>query len=95
MNTAIVVTEVATSVVNETVTEIMTATTNSTIEEPTSTPEINEYEKHPNVEKASHINNLTMPFVLYLLGGLLLFLGFCILRNRFKIFYMPRRRLKR
>jgi len=98
MNATIITTfftEVATAVVNETVTETLTATTNTTIEEPTPTQEVNEYEKHPNVEKASQINNLTMPFILYLLGGLLLFLGFCILRNQFKIFYMPRRRLKK
>jgi len=59
---------------------------------PDKTINVNE---HPNVKRAGHLNNLTMPFLLYFTAGLFLFLGFCFLRNKFKIFYMPRRRLKR
>ncbi|OUM68167.1 hypothetical protein PIROE2DRAFT_58240 [Piromyces sp. E2] len=88
-----------TTIFNATITSaIEIATTLSTITPtPTSTPKDPEedYNKHPYVDKASHINTLVTPFILYFVTGMVLFFGFCILRNYFKIFYMPRRRLKR
>jgi len=59
---------------------------------PDKTINVNE---HPNVKRAGHLNNLTMPFLLYFTAGLFLFLGFCFLRNKFKNFYIPKRKLKK
>ncbi|ORX45213.1 DUF221-domain-containing protein [Piromyces finnis] len=81
-----------------TVTETIVSATSSLLptqtQKPAKTVE-EEYKLHPNVEKSTSITTLITPFILYFGTGLLLFFGFCILRNYFKIFYMPRRRLKR
>jgi len=86
------------TVISNTTEEIINNVTETVTLKPTQTNSVNntiDVSEHPNVKRAGHLNNLTMPFLLYFSSGLLLFLGFCFLRNKFKIFYMPRRRLKR